>query len=182
MNTLNSFEIGILHSLHDALQCAFLDTLMPIITRLANSGIFWIMLALLLLFFKKTRRAGITMGIALTLGLVFGNLLLKPLIARVRPYDFDPSIVLLIPKEKDFSFPSGHTLASFEGAVSLILYHKKSGIAAVVLASLIAFSRLYLMVHYPLDVITGVILGTAFAFIASRLADILIKKASIPVI
>lgn len=122
------------------------------------------------------------MGIALILGLVFGNLLLKPLIARVRPYDFDPSIVLLIPKEKDFSFPSGHTLASFEGAVSLILYHKKSGIAAVVLASLIAFSRLYLMVHYPLDVITGVILGTAFAFIASRLADILIKKASIPVI
>ena len=99
MNTLNSFEIGILHSLHDALQCAFLDTLMPIITRLANSGIFWIMLALLLLFFKKTRRAGITMGIALILGLVFGNLLLKPLIARVRPYDFDPSIVLLIPKE-----------------------------------------------------------------------------------
>ena len=177
MNTLNSFEIGILHSLHDALQCAFLDTLMPIITRLANSGIFWIMLALLLLFFKKTRRAGITMGIALILGLFFGNLLLKPLIARVRPYD-----LLLIPKEKDFSFPSGHTLASFEGAVSLILYHKKSGIAAVVLASLIAFSRLYLMVHYPLDVITGVILGTAFAFIASRLADILIKKASIPVI
>ena len=125
------------------------------------------------------------MGIALILGLVFGNLLLKPLIARVRPYDFDPvPIVLLIPKEKDFSFPSGHTLASFEGAVSLILYHKKSGIAAVVLSSssLIAFSRLYLMVHYPLDVITGVILGTAFAFIASRLADILIKKASIPVI
>ena len=98
------------------------------------------------------------------------------------PFGPVSSNVLLIPKEKDFSFPSGHTLASFEGAVSLILYHKKSGAAVVVLAALIAFSRLYLMVHYPLDVITGVILGTAFAFIASKFADILIKKASIPVI
>ena len=159
MNTLNSFEIGILHSLHDALQCTFLDTIMPIITRLANSGIFWIMLALLLLFFKKTRRAGITMGIALILGLVFGNLLLKPLIARVRPYDFDPSIILLIPKEKDFSFPSGHTLSSVISACVLLHTSAVIGIIAVIMCAFILFSRMYLFVHYPSDVLGGISLG-----------------------
>ncbi len=176
MNTFNSLEIGLLHSLHNTLQCDFLDWFMPIITALGNWGIFWILLAAVFLCFRRTRKIGISIGIALVFGLIIGNLTLKPLTGRIRPYDFDPSIVLLIPPEHEFSFPSGHTLASFEGAVSLFLYHKKSGIAALILAVLIAFSRLYLMVHYPLDVIAGAILGSIFAFAAHRITKQIASK------
>lgn len=178
VNFFNEFEIRLLHGLNSAVSCDFLDTVMPYITSLANSGIFWIVIALVLLFFKRTRKVGVTMGIALCFGLIFGNIILKPLVARIRPYDFDPSIVLLIPPEKDFSFPSGHTLASFEGAVSIFLYNKKVGCAAIALAALIAFSRLYLMVHYPIDVIAGAILGTLFAVIAMRLTKLIPWKSS----
>lgn len=180
MNIFNEFEIRLLHGLNSAVSCEFLDIVMPYVTSLANSGIFWIVIALVLLCFRRTRKVGVTMGIALCLGLIFGNLMLKPLIARIRPYDFDPSIILLIPPEKDFSFPSGHTLASFEGAVSIFLYNRKIGCAAIVLAALIAFSRLYLMVHYPLDVLTGAVLGTLFAVISMRLTGLIPWKSHDP--
>ncbi len=178
MNFFNSYEIEILHSLKDTVQCDLLDSLMPPITSLANYGIFWILLAAVLLLFKRTRKIGLSMGIALVLGLIVGNLILKPLTGRIRPYDFDPSILLLIPPEHDYSFPSGHTLASFEGAAVIYIYHRKFGIAALTLASLIAFSRLYLMVHYPLDVISGAILGSVFALIAVKLTNSILKKNS----
>lgn len=178
MNFFNVYEIEILHSLQDTVQCNSLDQLMPLITSLANYGIFWILLAAVLLLFKRTRKIGLSMGIALVLGLIVGNLTLKPLTARIRPYDFDPSILLLIPPEHEYSFPSGHTLASFEGASVIFIYHRKFGISALILASLIAFSRLYLMVHYPLDVIAGAIFGTAFAWIAVKLTNSIYKKNS----
>ncbi len=177
MNFFNSFEIELLHDLQDAVQCDFLDWFMPIVTSLANAGIFWILLAIVLLCFKKTRKVGLTMGIALVIGLLVGNLTLKPLTARIRPYDFDPSITLLIPPEHEFSFPSGHTLASFEGAVSIFAYNRNFGIAALIFAALIAFSRLYLMVHYPIDVITGAILGSAFAVAAVKITALISGKA-----
>ena len=178
MNFFNTYEIKILHSLHDILQCDFLDFLMPLVTALGNYGIFWILLAVILLPFKRTRKIGLTMGIALILGLIVGNLTLKPLTARIRPYDFDPSIRLLIPPEHEFSFPSGHTLASFEGAAVIYIYHRKFGCAALILAVLIAFSRLYLMVHYPIDVIAGGILGSIFALIAVKLTNLIFKNNS----
>lgn len=178
MNSFNSFELGLLHDLQDTIQCDFLDWFMPLVTSLANSGIFWILLAVVLLCFKKTRKIGVTMAIALIFGLIVGNLTLKPLTARIRPYDFDPSIVLLISPEHEYSFPSGHTLASFEGAVSVFLYHKKFGIAALILAALIAFSRLYLMVHYPIDVIVGAILGSTFAFAAYKITQRIAVKTN----
>ena len=179
MNAFNSFEAEILHKLYDAVGCKFLDITMPIITRLSDIGILWIFLAVLFLCFKKTRKAGLTMGIALIIGLLIGNITLKPLVARVRPYDFDPSIVLLIPKESEFSFPSGHTLASFGAAFGLFFCNKKWGTAAIVLAVLVGFSRLYLMVHYPLDVICGALLGTAFAYLAYKISSYIVEKTNI---
>ncbi len=178
MNIFNSLEIGLLHNLHDTIRCDFLDWFMPIITSLSNAGIFWVLLAGFFLCFRNTRKIGITMGIAIILGLIIGNLTLKPLIARIRPYDFDPSIVLLVSPEHDYSFPSGHTLAAFEGAFSLFLYHKKTGTAAMILAAMIAFSRLYLMVHYPLDVIAGTILGTLLAFAAYKITEQITNKSA----
>lgn len=180
MNSLNQYEIGILHSMHDALECDFADAFFSTVTHLADAGILWILLAVVLLWFRKTRRAGITMGIALVFGLVAGNLILKPLTARIRPYDFDASIALIIPPEIEFSFPSGHTLASFEGAFGLFLCHRKWGIPAIILAACIAFSRLYLMVHYPIDVVTGAILGILFAVLAYKLTDFIIAKIKSP--
>ncbi len=165
MIKMNEFELKVLDFIQEHLRCGFLDKALPIITKLGDAGIFWIIVAIVLLFFKKTRKMGIMTGVALILGLIIGNLTLKPLIARVRPYDM-PGVEmdLLIERLSDKSFPSGHTLASFEAATVLLINDKRFGIPAIVLASIIAFSRLYLYVHYPTDVLGGIVLGVLIAF------------------
>lgn len=173
---MNAAELGILDSIQDIFKCGFLDTVMPVITRFGDGGIFWIALAVVLLLFKKTRKIGITMGVALALGFIVGNLTLKNVVARTRPYDINPAFPLLIEKLSDYSFPSGHTLASFEGAVSIFLYNKKFGAAAITLAVLVALSRLYLYVHYPTDVLASVILGTTIAIISFVIVKKLFAK------
>ena len=120
------------------------------------------------------------MAFAMMIGLVVCNMTLKPLVARIRPYDLQAelgvTIKLLCDAQHDFSFPSGHTIASFEAAVVLLKNSKKMGIPAMILAVLISFSRLYLYVHYPTDVITSVILGTVFALIGDALAGLIAPK------
>ena len=174
------FDLPILDWIAANLWCPALDAVMPVITALGDAGIFWMVLAVMLMLFKPTRRTGIGMGIALLMGLLLCNLTLKPLCHRPRPYDyqydvFGKLIPLIIQRQHDFSFPSGHTIASFEAAGVIALNNKKWGIAALVLASLIAFSRLYLYVHYPTDVLASVVLGFALAFcgnwISRRIPD-----------
>lgn len=169
-----NFDLPILDWIAGNLHCGFLDTVMPLITLLGDAGIFWIAIAVVLLFFPGTRKMGLSMGAALLLGVVVCNLIMKPGFARIRPYDyqlehFGKTIQLLVAAPHDFSFPSGHTIASFEAATAICIHNKKWGIPALVLACLIAFSRLYLYVHYPTDVLASVILGVAFAFLGSRL-------------
>ena len=171
-----SFDLPILEWIQANLQSPLMDKIMPIITLFGEGGIFWIAWAVLMLIIPKTRKIGIGMIIALLLGLLVCNVTLKPLVARIRPYDlqeqdFGIYINLLIDRQHDFSFPSGHTIASFEAAVVLLKNSKKMGIPALILAVLVSFSRLYLYVHYPSDVIVSVILGTAFAFIGCALAN-----------
>lgn len=173
-----SFDLPILDWIAENLYCGFLDFLMPIITIFGDAGIFWIACAVILIIFPKQRRAGAAMLLALVMGLVICNMILKPGVGRIRPYDFkelyfNEAIVLLVDAQHDFSFPSGHTIASFEAAVALALNNKKLGIPALILACLIAFSRLYLYVHYPTDVIVSVVLGTLLAI----LANFLVHKA-----
>jgi len=103
--------------------------------------------------------------------LIIGNITLKPLIARIRPYEFTHGINLLIPKPNDFSFPSGHSFASFSAATSIFCFHKKEGIASYVLAFLIAFSRLYLYVHFPSDVIAGIVLGAVIGIFSAKIVS-----------
>ena len=173
-NCAISFDLPILEWIQANLQSPFLDKFMPFITAFGNGGIFWIACSVLLMFIPKTRRTGLGMAFALTMGLVVCNMILKPGVARIRPYDLQETlgvtIDLLIKRSHDFSFPSGHTIASFEACTVLMLSNKKLGIPATLLAILIAFSRLYLYVHYPTDVVTSIILGTAFGFIGWALA------------
>ena len=176
-----NFDLPILDWIAANLVCPFMDAVMPAITMLGDAGIFWIAIAVVLLLIPKYRKVGLGMGFALIFGLIVCNLTLKPLLQRMRPYDyqlayFGKQIQLLVETPHDFSFPSGHTVASFEGATVLLLNNKKVGIPAMVLAALIAFSRLYLYVHYPTDVIFGVILGVTFGILGNMLA----KKCKLP--
>ncbi len=171
-----SFDLPILEWIAENLYCGFLDVLMPVITTLGDAGAFWIGAALVMIFIPKYRKIGLAMGGALIMGLLVCNVTLKPLVARIRPYDyqlevFGKTIELLIAAPHDFSFPSGHTLASFEAAAAILIRNKKLGIPAMILACLIAFSRLYLYVHYPTDVLFSVVLGIGFAFLGTFLVD-----------
>ena len=169
-----NFDLPILDWIAENLHCGFLDKVMPVITLLGDAGIFWIAVAAVLLFFPQTRKMGLSAGAALLIGVVVCNLIMKPAFARIRPFDYQPehfgrTIHLLVATPHDFSFPSGHTIASFEAATAICIHNKKWGIPALVLACLISFSRLYLYVHYPTDVIASVILGICFAFLGSWL-------------
>ena len=171
-----TFDLPILEWIAANLWCPFLDAIMPVITVLGDAGIFWIAVAVILLLFPKYRKIGLSMAAALLIGVLLCNVTLKPLIGRIRPYDyqlehFGKTITLLIPAQHDFSFPSGHTIASFEAAVVLLIHNRKMGIPAMILAVLIAFSRMYLYVHYPTDVIASILLGTAIAFLGNWLVD-----------
>ena len=177
-----SFDLPILDWIQSNLQSELMDTIMPIITMFGDAGIFWIACAVLLMIFPKTRRTGLGMGFALLMGLLICNVTLKPLVGRIRPYDYQiqnlgrtwDSLLaagkLLVETPHDFSFPSGHTIASFEACTVLMLGNKKLGIPATLLAIAIAFSRMYLYVHYPTDVIASVILGTIFGIIGYAIA------------
>lgn len=116
---------------YTGLRCPFLDAVMPFISGLGDGGAVWIGLTLVLMLFRKTRKTGYMMALALVLGLLIGNLTLKPLIARIRPYDANPDVTLLIDRLSDYSFPSGHTLASFEAAAVLLLQYRAKAIPAL---------------------------------------------------
>ena len=136
------------------------------ISHLGNSGLFWILLCLVLLAFKRTRKMGFCGLLALLIGALITNVALKNIIARIRPYEQFPDIILLLERQKDFSFPSGHTTSSFAAATALAAARARGWPAAMILAAVIAFSRLYLYVHYPTDVIAGALIG-AFSGLAA---------------
>ncbi len=171
-----TFDLPILDWIAAHLWCPVLDALMPAITHLGDGGILWIALAVALLCIPKYRKTGAQVALALLLGLLVCNVALKPLVARMRPFEyqllfFGKEIPLLIPAPTDFSFPSGHTNASFAAATAILLRHRKLGIPAMILAALIAFSRLYLYVHYPTDVLVSIALGAAVAFLSHFLVN-----------
>ncbi len=170
---ISSFDRNVLYAVNHSMRNSVMDTVMPFITKLGDKGIFWIALAIILLIPKKTRKTGAAMGIAMLLGVIIGNGILKNFVARTRPFDLANPVLpkhrLLIDAPTDYSFPSGHTLASFEAATAIYKDHTLYGFAAFVLALLIAFSRIYLQVHYPSDVLGGAILGFLLGLLGSTI-------------
>lgn len=142
------------------------DIIVPYITRLGNTGIIWIILAVVLLFIPKTRKSGVILLAALCVDLVLCNGILKNLIGRIRPCDVNMQVQLLIARPDDFSFPSGHTASSFAAVAALFLSgERKLWKPALVLAVFIALSRLYLYVHYPTDILGGILVGIVSGYI-----------------
>ena len=162
----------LLQNLHNDL----LNTIMVFITSLGDGGVIWLSAAIVMLFFKKTRRCGITIMAGMALSFLLGNLSLKNLIARPRPCAVDSTVQLLIPYPSEYSFPSGHTLHSFTAATVIFLYFRKAGIGALLLAAAIAFSRMYLFVHYPTDILGGILLGIFDAVLVYVIVNKIIQR------
>lgn len=173
LQSIRNLDGEILLQIQQHLRSDLLTPFMKIITFLGNGGWFWILCAVILLVVPRTRKTGYAAVISLIFGAIITNLLLKNIVARPRPFTEIQGLVPLITKPTDFSFPSGHTTASFAVAlVMLWMLPGKYGIPAVVLAALIAFSRLYLGVHYPTDVLAGFLV----ALMGSILSVWIVKK------
>jgi undecaprenyl-diphosphatase len=142
-----------------------MDRFMVFVTTLGNSGFLWIFIAFLLLSQKRYQRCGIPLICALSLAMFFSDDILKPLIGRLRPSDKFQDILLLIGHPHTPSFPSGHTAVAFASAAVIFHYYRIAGILAYLAAALIAYSRLYLFVHYPTDILGGILLGSAIAYL-----------------
>lgn len=176
MEKLVEMDGSILLWIQEHLRNGILTPVMKCITRLGNGGLIWLALIVLLLLFHSTRRTGITALLAMLLTLLVINLLLKNMIARIRPYETVVGLTRIISAPTDFSFPSGHAGHAF--AASVVFFRelpKKLGIPALVFAFLISFSRLYVGVHYPTDVLAGAILGTAMALLATLIVSLICK-------
>lgn len=160
MNFLEQIDFQILDCIQLYIRSPFLDSAMSFITKLGNIGALWIILTILFLILKKYKKDGLALAAALILGAIFCNLLLKNIVCRPRPFNINTAIELIIPPPHDYSFPSGHTCASFSSAMVLLkTAAKRISIPAVIAAVLISFSRMYLYVHFPSDVIAGVVIG-----------------------
>lgn len=174
---MNQFEASIILWIQENLRGA-LDGVWVFITHLGDDGILWIAMGLTMLFFKKTRPIGFTMLISLLFDYLLINVTLKGLFARPRPFVVNEAIVTLINKPSPFrSFPSGHSGGSFAAMFALYKWvPKKIGAPALVLAALVALSRLYVGVHYPTDIIGGCIIGFICSALAYKLVEIARRK------
>lgn len=162
---IQKLDEAILFFIQENIKNPVLDRLAVFITTLGNAGFLWIFIAFLLLSRKKYQRCGVPLICAISLAMLIGDDLLKPLIGRIRPCNQFPEVALLIPRPNSFSFPSGHAMVAFTSATVIYRYFPSYGLMTYILAGMIAFSRLYLFVHYPSDVLGGILLGVLNAFV-----------------
>lgn len=177
MEKLLEIDGNILIWIQDNLRNSVLDPIMKCITYLGNGGALWILLSILFIIMPKTRKIGIVCACSLACTFLIDNIILKNIVARIRPYDALENLNRIIAAQSDFSFPSGHSGSSFSVAVVMFKeMPKKIGVTALIIAFLIALSRLYVGVHYPSDVLVGCIVGTIIALICCFIYHRLLKN------
>ncbi len=152
------------------------DKLMKTFTHMGDAGWIWIALSAGCVRTDKYKKSGFSMAVALVMSFIFSNTLLKNIVDRARPFWKDRTFKIKIREPKDYSFPSGHTSAAIGSAVALLLNRKKEGTAALFVALQIAFSRLYLTVHYPTDVLAGIVLGILYGYSGNYVAEMIMKR------
>ena len=182
MEVIQNFDFSVLNGIQDALKCDFLDAVVPFLTHLGH-GIIWSLLGLIFIFTRKYRFNGVTIISVLIVTVIISEFIIKPLFMRERPYLLNPEILLLIPEPSGTSFPSSHTSTSFAAAVQFFGINKKAGIFAVIGAAIIAFTRLYLYVHFPTDILAGIVLGVTLGitvmFSANKIRHKLRKEETV---
>lgn len=172
INFLQNIDIKVLNFLNNRFRYMILDKIMPLITALGNGGLVWIIISAFLMFNRSSRIEGYMIIAAIVSTTLLGEGLIKHLVKRTRPFVNMLENKLLITKPITYSFPSGHTASSFAAAGMLLYFNNSLSLYAIILASLIAFSRVYLNVHYPTDVVTGIILG----LLCSKLVIVLFER------
>lgn len=190
MDTFTQFDGNLLIGIQQALNADWLTPIMKVITAFGEYGIFWILVCAALLAFRRTRRLGIICALSLALTFILCNGIIKPLVDRTRPFEAFSAVQPFLPHPGDASFPSGHTANAMGPAwgmfvssrdetapmgwrgngVSARAVHKWS-IAAIILALLIALSRLYLGMHYPSDVLAAIAVGMLSATVVCAAAE-----------
>lgn len=177
MDGINLFDSAVMSFVQTHLRGSVGDAVFPVITYLGEAGAVWLLLSVFFLCRKVTRRRGLCMICAIVGGFLFGEVLLKNIVCRARPFQAFPAYTnLLISPPSGFSFPSGHSCSSFAAATVLLGFSKKWGIPAVILAALIASSRIYLFVHWPTDVFAGILLGILFGLLTLFIAKKIQQK------
>ena len=162
---------GVLLWIQETLRCAVCNGILSVYTKLGDAGMLWIALSVLMLCFRKTRKAGLASLLAMVLGLLCTNVALKHLVGRARPWLSVEGLVPLVAEHDPNSFPSGHTCAAFAAASAWCrtLPRRWMKVTAVVLAALMGFSRLYVGVHFPSDVLAGMAVGLLCGWMACLL-------------
>lgn len=177
MDAFFQLDGNILLWIQEYIRNDFLTPIFKFITSLGDEGYVWIAIAILLVFVKGYRKVGLMVGASLLGSLVFNNMIIKNIVARPRPYRMIETLSILIPEPGEYSFPSGHTSSSFAaGVVLYLMLPKKYGVPAMILAFLIGLSRLYVGVHYPTDVLGGMVMGTLIAVAVVKLTELIEKK------
>lgn len=172
-----AMEADILLWIQNNIRNDVLNPIFKFITTLGNAGVIWIVFSVGLLIPKKTRRVGVLALVSLLFSALIDNVILKNVVARTRPYDVIEGLTSLVGAQKDYSFPSGHTGSAFAAAVVMFReLPKKFGIPILVFACLMGLSRLYVGVHYPSDVLGGVLIGTGIALLTHWFGTVWIEQ------
>ena len=175
IEAIQNLDTDALLYIQDFLRTPFLTPIMVFFSKLGNAGLIWIFTGLLLLISKRTRRGGFDLLICLFAAYIVNDLVIKLLVARSRPYDIIEGLNILVSPLSSYSFPSGHTNISFASALAMTLAFGRKGALAYIPAVLIAVSRCYVGVHYPSDVLAGIIVGTTVALAVYFLSQKYVK-------
>ena len=175
LDTILAFDHSVIFAIQNHLIASWLTPIMYGISKITESGALWILIAIILMLTKKYRTIGAGMFLALVFVFIIGDQGLKPHVARLRPFVDFPNVPLQAtpPAATSYSFPSGHSFGSFSASMALFIglsakFPKKAkwGVIALIFSCIVAFSRVYLFVHYPTDVLAGFIMGIIVGFFA----------------